>query len=270
VNRLDELERELRAVGLPAARRQRIRAELADHLACDPDAPLGEPADLARRFADELGTAYARRAGFAGFLALVPLGVLFVVLFTAEAVYTTSTPPAITLAIVAGVQLAFVGGTLALLRAWRLRRAAVIPVGEAHVLLRRAGLGLAGGTVTVATLALLVSGYYPTVQWPLPSLAWATVGVGSVSLLLGGGALVRSARLLPVAPGEAGDLASDLGVHVDPRRLALGIAGAVAACIALAGVVQADPLDGLARALGDGVLCLAGFAVLGRPLGLRR
>jgi hypothetical protein len=47
------------------------------------------------------------------------------------------------------------------------------------------------------------------------------------------------------------------------------IAGAVVLCIALAGLAQSDPIDGLVRALGDGGLCLAGFAVLGRPLGLR-
>jgi len=34
-------------------------------------------------------------------------------------------------------------------------------------------------------------------------------------------------------------------------------------------VVQDDPFDGLARALADGLLCLGGFAVLGRYLGLR-
>jgi hypothetical protein len=40
--------------------------------------------------------------------------------------------------------------------------------------------------------------------------------------------------------------------------------------IGLAGVVQSDPFDGLARGLADGAACLAGFAVLGRYLGLRR
>ena len=39
--------------------------------------------------------------------------------------------------------------------------------------------------------------------------------------------------------------------------------------IALAGVVQGDPFDGLARALADGLACLAGFAALGKLLGLR-
>jgi hypothetical protein len=74
---------------------------------------------------------------------------------------------------------------------------------------------------------------------------------------------------MPRAEGGAHDLGFDLGVDVDPWRLALAIVGAVTLCIAVAGVVQADPIDGLVRAMGNGLLCLAGFALLGRPLGLR-
>jgi len=269
IDRLDRLDRELAGLGVPARRRRRIRLELEDHLACDPNAGLGDPAALARQFADELGTAYARQAALAGFVSLVPLGLLFVALFALTAVYTTSAPPALTLALVVGVQLAFVGGMLAVLRALRLRRLAVVPASEARVLLRRTGLGLAGGGITVAALGLLASGYYPVVQWSHPSFAWVTVGVGAASLLLGGGALARAARLLPAAAGTPHDLSFDLGVRADPWRLAFLIAGAVVLCIALAGVVQADPIDGLVRAVGDGTLCLAGFALLGRPLGLR-
>jgi hypothetical protein len=72
------------------------------------------------------------------------------------------------------------------------------------------------------------------------------------------------------------DLFDDLGGLVPPAlrgrpwRFALAVAGALAVAIALAGVVQSDPFDGLARGLADGAACLAGFAVLGRYLGLRR
>ena len=267
---IDELDRELAACGVPAHRRRRIRVELEDHLACDPSADLGDPRELARQFADELGTAYARRAGFAAFLLLVPFGLLFGALFAFAAVYTASGPPALKIALVVGVQLAFVGGTLALLRAWRLRRLVAIPAAEARILLRRAGLAVGGAAVTVAALGLLVSGYYAVVQWSLLSLAWITFGVGCAAVVLGGAVIGRAFRLLPLAEGESGDLSFDLGVDADPWQLALVIAGGVAFCIALAGVVQSDPLDGLVRALGDGSLCLAGFAVLGRPLGLRR
>ncbi|MGH3008221.1 MAG: hypothetical protein ACRDLM_02270 [Gaiellaceae bacterium] len=267
---IERLDRELAALGVPARRRRRIRFELEDHLSCDPGAELGEPAALAQQFADELGTAYSRHAAFAAFLALVPLGLLFVTVFAFAGVYTTSAPPVLTLAFVIGVQLAFVGGMLGLLRAWRLRSLPVVPAAEARVLLRRAGLGLGGGGITVVALGLLVSGYYPEMQWSHPALAWLTVGVGGACLTGGACVLFRAVRLLPVTGGEQRDLSFDLGVAADPWRLAFAIACAVAVCIAAAGVVQADPLDGLVRAVGDGALCLVGFALLGKPLGLQR
>jgi hypothetical protein len=40
--------------------------------------------------------------------------------------------------------------------------------------------------------------------------------------------------------------------------------------IAVAGVLQADPYDGVLRGIVDAGACLVGFAVLGRYLGLRR
>lgn len=270
MSRLEAYDAELRRAGIPRGRRRRIAAELADHLACDPEARLGEPAELARQFANELGTTLARQSAFAAFLALVPLGVLVAALFGLAAVYSTNVAPAATVLLVVGVQLAFVGGSLALLRGWRLRNATVIPAAEGRVLRRRAGLGLAGGALTVGVLGALVSGRYPGVQWSHPALGWTTVGVGAACIVGGTFILVRAARLRPVAEGAAGDLSYDLGLPADPWRVALTVAGALTLCIALAGIVQADPLDGLVRAVGDGLLCLAGFALLGIPLGLRR
>lgn len=267
---IERLDRELAALGVPSRRRRRIRLELEDHLACDPSADLGEPVELARQFADELGTAFARQAALATFAALVPFGLLFCALFAAAAVYTTSAPLLLTLALVVGVQVAFVGGVLALLRALRLRGLAVVPAAEARVLLRRGEAGLAGAGLTIVAVTLLASGYYQDAQWSHRWLGWVTVGVGAASLAFGSAALLRAHRLLPAAVGAARDLSFDLGIEADPRRLAFAIAGAVAFCIALAGVVQSDPFDGLARGLADGTLCLAGFALLGRPLGLRR
>jgi hypothetical protein len=267
---LDDFDTELGRAHVPTARRRRILAELADHLGCDPaaEARLGEPAALASQFADQLGTTLARRAAFASFLALVPLGVLFPAVFAFGAMYANVAAGA-TILLIVGVQLAFVGGTLALVRAWRLRRAVVCPAAEGRVLRRRAGLGLAGGVLAVAVLAALASGRYGGLQLAHPALAWTTVGAGAASVVAGTLLLAQAARLGPVAEGASGDLSFDVGLHADPWRLALWIAGALALCIALAGVVQADPIDGLVRAVGDGVLCLAGFALLGRPLGLR-
>lgn len=39
--------------------------------------------------------------------------------------------------------------------------------------------------------------------------------------------------------------------------------------VALAGIMRSDPYDGALRGRADGFVCLAGFAVLGRYLGLR-
>lgn len=244
---IEQLDRELRAAGIPRSRRLRIVAELEDHLACDPGARLGDPRALARQFADQLGTVYARRAGFVSFLALVPFGLAFGVLFAFDRAGNA--------AVVLGTQLAFVGGTLAALRAWRIRRALVVPAAQATTLLRRAALAVAGA-------ALTAGGLVPS------SIAVAAIGFASVAV--SAAALARAARLRPATAGSAvGDLATDLGRTESPWRLALLIAGAVALCIAAAGVVQDDPFDGLLRAVLDGLACLGGFAVLGRFLGLR-
>lgn len=249
---IERLDHELAACGVPAGRRRRIRLELEDHLACDPGAELGEPSALARQFADELGTAYARRAGVTIFVALAPIGVLTAVLALASS-------GAVNVGTVLGGQLAFVGGTLALLRAWRLRRATVVSAADAAVLRRRVLLGIGGGALTLASIAVAT-------QRPL---ALATVAVGTVALVVAAVANLAARRLRPVADGLPRDLSFDLGVGADPWRLAFLIAGAVALCIAAAGIVQADPIDGVVRAVADGTLCLAGFALLGRPLGLR-
>lgn len=266
---IDELDRELAALGMPARRRRRIRWELEDHLACRPNADLGDPHELARQFANELGTAYARRASFAIFALLAPFGLLFGALFVSSE--RLGNPPlALDLALVIGVQTAFVGGTLALLRAWRLRRMAVIPAGEAGILLRRAALAAVGTALTLVPLWYFASGFYPAFRWTFGALPWLAFGVGAAAVLLGAAATMRAWRLLPVADGETHDLSFDLGVTTGAWNLALVIAAGVAVCIALGGVVQSDPIDGAVRGMADGLLCLVGFAALGRPLGLRR
>jgi hypothetical protein len=280
VSWLAELRRELEAARIPAGRRRRIETELADHLQCEPSAAdrLGDPAELARRFADEVGTALSRRAAFAVFLALAPFGLLFgaLVALLGPAHLKASDPNLVGPAVILGTQLAFVGGSLAMLRAWRLRRAAAVPAAQATVLRRRALLGLAGGYLTAAGIAVGASQLPSHVASWYPPLAYATAVVGIATLTVAGVELGRATRLRPVAAGgAAGDLESDLGPLVpgalrgNTRRLAVAIAGLVAFCIALAGAVQGDPFDGLARGLVDALLCLGGFALLGRRLGLR-
>lgn len=277
---LDDVERELVRLRIPATRRRRILGELDDHLRCDPSAVerLGDPSLLAGRFADELGTAFARRAAVALFAGLAPFGLLFGVLFALLGVagFTTSDPNFVGPAVILGTQIAFVGGTLALLRAWRLRRESTVTAAQAAVVRRRTALGLVGGALTLAGIVTGASGNPSHIATWFEPLALATAAVGAVTLSTAAGVLVAAYRLRPSSPGPAvGDLESDLGPLVpaplrgSPWRLALAIAGLVALCIAVAGVVQADPIDGLARALADAAACLAGFAALGRPLGLR-
>lgn len=120
--------------------------------------------------------------------------------------------------------------------------------------------------MTLAFMAFQTRG----VQWAVPELAYATVAVGALTLTAATALTVRATAFRPSGEGVAGDLAFDLGIDAPPWTIALAIALALALCIAVSGVAQADPFDGLARAVGDGLLCLAGFALLGRPLGLQR
>ena len=99
-------------------------------------------------------------------------------------------------------------------------------------------------------------------------------GVGTVALVTVLPALWAAARLRPVAPGDAGDLFDDLGPFVPaplrgrPWRVAIVIAAGVALAVAVAGAGESDLYDGIARGLADGLVCLGGFATLGRYLGL--
>jgi hypothetical protein len=135
----------------------------------------------------------------------------------------------------------------------------VIPAAESRVIARRVALGIAGGALTIVSLAISTH----TV------LSWVTVAVGAVTLAAAAMSL-RAARLRPTADGAAGDLAFDVGVRVPSTRLALWIVGVVVLCIAAAGVVQSDPIDGAVRAFGDGGLCFVTYLLAGRFFGLRR
>src|SRR3954447_12163390 len=75
----ERLPRELAAVGISGRLRPRILEEFDDHLASDPQADLGDPGELARQFADELGSFRARRAAVRSFAALALAGILFAV-----------------------------------------------------------------------------------------------------------------------------------------------------------------------------------------------
>lgn len=276
------LAHELAAAGITGALRRRILAEIGDHLASDHEARLGDPRALARQFADELGTERALAAARDGFAGLSIAGVLFAVAFVTAGSGAFGVTPkgapgvariATGLAILAP-QVAFVGGMLALLRWWRRRGAVVVPAAEARIIVRRAGLGVGAGVVTMVSLGAVGLLYRPYVSHTWSSVAVAASAVGTVGLLVAARFVWQALRLLPLGPGGAGDIFTDLGALAPrplrgrPWVLAGVVAGGVALAITLAGVAASDGYDGALRGIVDGLLCLAGFATLGRWLGL--
>jgi len=281
VTRLGE---ELGRVGIRGRLRTRILAEYADHLACDPAAQLGEPGALARQFADELGSARARRAAVTAFGALALAGSLFGLAYvTSDALYGVTPKSgsvvgqiALAVAIVFG-QVSFVAGTLAALR-WLARRGSgVLPAAEATVVVRRAAVGLVCGIVTMASLGTAAIAYerFQATAWVTFAVVVAAVGIAGLLAALP--SIWAAARVRTVAAGDTGDIFDDLGAVADllpaflrgrPWRLAAVLSLAVAAVITLVAVPAQDAYDGAARGLLDAVLCLVGFATLGRYLGL--
>jgi len=284
---LNDFNSELARAGIRGRSRARIVTEFADHLGCDPDADLGDPAALAAQFANELGTSFARTAAFQAFLALSLAGILVVVRAvallppTADAFGTADTVALLISAVAA--QVALVAGGLGLLRALQLRRRGTIPGREASVLARRAGIGLAAGALTIIAFpitqiyrvhpgAVALGGHPTNLSWPLASVA------GLVMLVAAAPAVVRAARLRPQIAGAAGDVLADLGplqpvatrlTNGSVNRLAFAIGAVLAIVIALAGVAANDPYDGILRGLLEAGAFVAGYAVLGRYLGIR-
>jgi hypothetical protein len=282
---LDQLSVELAAVGIVGAQRKRILAEVGDHLACDPQATLGEPREIAQRFADELGTGRARRAAVTAFAALAIAGVLYAAVFLsagaagphASSVYAEG--PLVGY-LTAGLvllcpQLAFVAGGLGAVRVFRGRREEVLRRSEAVVLLRRAGVGTCAGLATTAGLAIVAVEFTGELASWWTTFALVASAAGAVTLATAIPALISGRRVLPVSAGEAGDIFDDLGrfaptpLRGRPWVFALGVAIAVAAAITVAGVAAADGIDGALRGVTEAIACLAGFVLLGRYLSLR-
>lgn len=279
---VDELGRELAAVGIRGRLRQRITAEVRDHLDCDSGADLGSPAAIAAQFADELGTARTRRAAFAAFGALAVAGLLSAVAFTAAvAGFPHHHPHSVLLATIGaglaalGAQIALVTGTLALVRGLRRRKATTVPRAESVIILRRAATALVAGVGGMAGLAAAALEYDRGVPRSSTTLAVVLAAVAAVALVAAAPAVLSAARLRPTACGPAGDIFDDLGRLVPaPLRgrawlLAFVVTGVVVGVVAIAGASQNDPYDGLARAIADGLACLGCFALLGSYLGLR-
>ncbi len=284
MNYRDDLWQALTTVGITGGLRERIVAEIDDHLACDPSADLGEPAVLAGQFADELGTNRALRAARWTFAALALAGLLFTGAFLGSPTAAFGAGPsgapllggvARVVAILAP-QVAFAAGLLAVLRTVRRRRAMVIPSAEASVIVRRAWVGFAFGLTTMVSLGVIALEFHRQLPSAWYAYALIAAGVGVAALLAALPSLLAARRLRPVADGDPGDIFVDLGAWVPrrlrghPWRLAVLIAAGVALAITVVGGGADDLYDGAARGLADALVCLLGFATLGRYLGLWR
>lgn len=293
------LARELTAAGVRGSDARRLLTEVRGHLSDSVtdrgEAGLGEegavaafgrPDRLAAVVAADLATARTRSTVYRTFLALVPAGVGYAVLFLTfpgGAGGTVSGPGA--LGIVGAIffpQLAFVCGVLALLRIVRLRHVAVLRAGDLAVVRARANVALGAGALTLASLATVGLDQHAAVPggWLLGALA-LTATVAPVLGLLGA-SLARSRQLAAGHAPASGTAVDDVkavlaelpGLHgisvpAEPMRFALLVAGLVAFATALAGLAAGDPLDGLFRAGVEAIGVLVCYRVLGRRLGLR-
>jgi hypothetical protein len=276
---LDELADELARRGIRGAARRRILDEVDDHLRSDLDSQerFGAPAELANEFAAELGAHASRRAAIVGFAALAVAGVVYAVAFVSLTIAgqpTETLEPALgafaLAATVIAPQVAFVAGSLALVRAWR-RRGRAMPTAELSILRRRTLVGLAAGAVTMGALALYAYEFTPVLAGWWKALTYSAAVPAAVLLVAAAVPTLRAARFKPEVAGTAGDLFDDLGpVAGDPWVLARWVALGVGAAVWFAGIAQGDPFDGLTRGVFEAAACLAGFAALGRYLGLRR
>ena len=276
---LDQLSRELTRRGIRGATRRRILGEVDDHLRFGPgaEARFGSPATIANEFAAELGSQASRRAALLAFAALAVAGAVYAAAFVSQAFAgspTETLTPALgavaLAAMVVAPQVAFVAGALALVRAVR-RRGRAMPTAELTVLRRRTLVALASGVVTMGALVVYGREFAPSLAgwWTTATSVAATAA--ALGLLVASVPAARAARFKPELAGSAGDVFDDLGVASgDPWRLACWVAAAVGAAVWLAGIVQGDPLDGFVRGILEAAACLAGFAALGRYLGLRR
>ena len=275
---LEQLERELVARGVPHRARRRILLELDDHLRCDAGATdrLGDPAELAQMFANDLATAASRKSAVGSFAALALVGTAFTACMLAA---TTFVGPDITVAetlplglaaaaaMVFAPQVALAAGLLALLGWIRACRKDQIPASEAALLVRRASTGLLAGAVTLAALGIYAFEY----RAALPAWWSATAGLVSAVLMIPVVVAIVgvrfASRVHSSVEGSAGDVFDDL--RIPSMRHPWLLCAAVATAAGLAVGVAGGPDDGLRNAVLEIAAVTSGFTLLGRPLGLR-
>lgn len=239
---LVDLRAALAANGIRGALANRIVDELADHLACGPDANVGSPDEIAQRFAVELRIGRTRRATVGTFAALALCAGLMTVVAATPPNRSTAVGALGGLGIFAFSQIAFVAGMLALVRGLRGRTPGDLRLAQRRALVAlAAGLGVCG-CIAVQQIWLAVL--------PVPAV------------MLAARALRRARTLTPSGP--AAGLSADLPVP-------LAVFGAVAVALVIAqGVVgERSLVEGLFRGAIEAAGLAAGVLLLGRPLGLR-
>jgi hypothetical protein len=261
---IESLARELVAVGIRGRQRERILAELADHLACDPQADLGDPRALAQEFADDLAVDTTRRAAVWTFAALVLVAAAVAVPqllspSTADIAAGRSLWLALlgTLAVVVGAQVAFAAGCLAGLRAFRRPQ-------DVAVIRRRTVAAIGAGALAASGSALLAANFWAVLPrwWCLLTLTAAVAAV----LPLAAPALA-CLRVRPIRVSQSGTdgLSADLGALAQP--LLIG-AGATFGMLAITSVAERSLVEGALRAGFEAVAFAVCFVALRRPLAL--
>jgi len=284
---LDRLTAELTARGVTGRDRDRIILELRDHIACEPEseARLGDARELGVSFADELATARARSSALHGFGALAIAAVALIVSQLAigdaggypgfdNGLSVLLSIPAL-LGMFIAPQVALVAGTLAALRAVRRRRAGRIPAAEIDLIRRRAGVGLGAGFATAAGLELYVLNFSSVLPAWWLVLVGGLAGAGGIALLAASVSLARAGRLTSGTSGRAGDVYDDLPVmgwswlRLHPWRLGVIASVSVGLVVTLFEAhAERSLIEGFQRGVFEGLAAAAGFALLGRIIGV--
>ena len=288
---LSEFDAELGARRVRRAVRERLVAELADHLACEEGQPtrivltrLGAAREIAAECADELATDEGRRSAFVAFaaLALTALALVATQIGLGAIGYpgydrglsAAISVPSI-LGIVFGSQVALVAGLLAGWRALRRRRERVLPAAEVALIATRTRVALAAGLVVSLSIALFaVNDVRVLPAWWL-ALAFALSAAATGALAYAWRVGAHASSTLATAAGPAGDLFDDIpllrALRGHPVRLCAGLALASGAAITvLEWHAEHSLAEGLQRGIAEALAFSLCFAALSRLVGARR
>jgi hypothetical protein len=284
---LTDLGDELTTRGITGRERHQIVVELRDHIDCEPgcEERLGDPRELAAGFADELAGDRARRSAFSVFGALTVAAVALTVSqlaighaagypgFANGLSVWLFVPAALGMFI--APQVALVAGTLAVLRAARRRRARTVPAAEIALIRRRAWVGAGAGFATVIGLELYVLDFSSALPGWWLGLVSGLAAVAGVALLAASRQLVHAGAIVSGIPGGQGDVFDDLPairwpwLRRHPWRLGIIASLIVAVVMTLVGWhAEHSLIEGIERGVLEGLAAAAGFAVLGRAIGV--